>query len=48
MILAAEAPPLAHRAAALLLAGVGGQQAAGAALGQVVVALPQLTGAGER
>lgn len=46
MVLAAQPPALPHRAAALLLAAVGGQQAAGAALGQVVVALPQLAGAG--
>lgn len=43
MVLAAQPPALPHRAAALLLAGVGGQQAAGASLGQVVVTLPQLT-----
>lgn len=43
MILAAQPPALSHRAAALLLAGVGGQDAAGAPLSQVVVTLPQLT-----
>lgn len=48
MVLAAQPPALPHRAAALLLAGVGGQQAAGPPLGQVVVALPQLAWTGRR
>lgn len=50
MVLAAQPPALAHRAAALLVAGVGGQQAAGAPLRQVVVTLPELTwtGRGQR
>lgn len=44
VILAAQPPGLAHRAAALLLAAVGGEQAARSLLGQVVVTFPQLAG----
>lgn len=42
MVLAAQPPALPQCAAALLLGGVGGQQAAGSPLCQVVITLPQL------